>query len=137
MKTDLLMLCFLCFLSGCTATKHDAGSPTNVGRTFEAPSQQVQPPAATPQPRTIKVTVGGWVKTSGTYVLPEGSNIVAALDAAGGFKDDSHQNVLRVIRKVDGQERRIYVRLHYQTGQPKGEFQLLDGDKVYARDQLW
>ena len=136
MKTGLLMLPLLCFLLGCATSAPEAGRSTSVAKTSEPPPQSVQPPAATPQPRTIKVTVDGWVKTSGTYVLSEGANIVTALEAAGGFRSPFHHSVLRVARKVDGQERQIFVRLHYEAGQPKGEFHLLDGDKVYAREHF-
>lgn len=93
--------------------------------------------SVTTQPRTIKVSMVGWVKNPGDYVLPQGATIVAALDAAGGFRDSSYSNILRILRKAGGQERWIHVRLHYESGRPKAEFQLINGDEIYARDRLW
>jgi protein involved in polysaccharide export with SLBB domain len=82
------------------------------------------------QPQSIKVNVLGWVKTPGTYVLPKGSGIVAALEAAGGFRDESHSSSLRVIRTTDGQKNYDVI------GKPKADFEIIDGDTVSAKERF-
>ena len=93
--------------------------------------------SVTTQPQTIKVRVLGWVKNPGVYVLPPDATVVGALDAAGGFRDIAPNTTLRIVRKVGGQEKSVFVRLHYESGKLSAEFQLLDGDIVYARERFW
>jgi protein involved in polysaccharide export with SLBB domain len=89
------------------------------------------------QPQSIKVNVLGWVKTPGKYVLPKESGIVAALDAAGGFRDESHSSSLRVIRTTDRQKKQFSVPLHYDViGKPKADFEIIDGDTVSAKERF-
>ena len=89
------------------------------------------------QPQSIKVSVSGWVKTPGIYVLPEGSGVVAALEAAGGFRDEFHSSSLCVIRKTDGRKKQFFVSLHYDdTGKPKADVEIIDGDAVSARESF-
>jgi protein involved in polysaccharide export with SLBB domain len=92
--------------------------------------------SVTPQPQTIGVSVLGWVKNPGNYTLRAHASIVEALEAAGGFRDFGHSRTLTVVRTTDGQERRFAVRLHSIEGKPQADFELIDGDKVYAHEAL-
>jgi SLBB domain. len=90
--------------------------------------------SVTKPPQTITVSVSGWVKAPGDYVLPKGASIVAALEAARGFKDSDHSSSLLVVRMVNGQEKKFSVRLHNDSGKLKADFEVMDGDAIYARE---
>lgn len=59
--------------------------------------------------RKICVHVSGYVMNPGVYMLPEGSRVYEAVEAAGGFSegaDDQFLNLAKVLE--DGQKIRIY-----------------------------
>ncbi|MFD4957446.1 helix-hairpin-helix domain-containing protein [Microbacterium sp. NPDC058389] len=74
-----------------------------------APTQEV-PVAVTPTrtPTTtadLYVHVSGAVRTPGLYVLPQGSRVVDAVAAAGGFTDDADRDAVNLARAVsDGEQ---------------------------------
>lgn len=92
--------------------------------------------SVTTQPQGIQVSVSGWVKNPGDYSLRAHATVVEALEAAGGFKDVGHSSTLTIVRTTDGHERASSLRLHYVAGKPQSDFELLNGDKVYAREAL-
>jgi polysaccharide export outer membrane protein len=58
---------------------------------------------------SYKVYVSGQVKTPGVYRLKNETTILQIIPMAGGFTDWANQKKILIIRKEDGQEKRITV----------------------------
>ena len=91
-------------------------------------------PETIQQSQTIQVTVLGWIKSPGDYSLRAHANLAEALEAAGGFRDIGHNDTLNIVRTIDGQKETFSVRLHYIEGRPESDFELINGDKIYAHE---
>lgn len=79
------------------------------------------PPTATPAPTStpvvMKVHVSGAVETPDVYVLPAGSRVERAVEAAGGLSDDAVEAGINLAQPlIDGQQ--IYVPHEGETSEP-------------------
>jgi len=79
-----------------------AGGIWIAARAPEGESIQLRP-APTSEP--IQVHVAGAVVRPGLYDLPEGSRVMDAVDAAGGFVADADKNSLNLAARVEDAER--------------------------------
>ncbi len=83
------------------------------------PIEIVEPTAAsTPTPAPLQVHVTGAVRQPGVYVLPPGSRLLQAVEAAGGLADDATQEGINLAAYVrDGQQ--VYIPARGAAAQPE------------------
>jgi competence protein ComEA len=89
-------LCIL--LAGCGKT--DTAMVISVGESITDISVETENPKESTEQPSIYVYVCGAVENPGVVVLPEGSRVQDALDAAGGFREDAAREAVNLAEKL-------------------------------------
>lgn len=107
-QTAVCVLCILTLLlSGCSDRTEDflktSGEPPGT-LTDSAGDDPEQDPSGR-EPEQVYVYVCGAVAAPGVYILPEGSRVYQAVEAAGGFLPEAAQEIVNQAQPVfDGQQ---------------------------------
>lgn len=117
-----LAVCVFCILalllSGCSDRTEDflktAGESSG---TFEGPAGgDPEQDQTVREPEQVYVYVCGAVAAPGVYILPEGSRVYQAVEAAGGFLPEAAQEIVNQAQPVfDGQQ--LFIPFLEETGE--------------------
>ena len=87
--------------------------------------------------RSQKVYIMGLVATPGAFVYQPELTIIEAITLAGGFASTADQNATYVQRTVNGEKRRILVKVKDIGRGRAPNFEVLPGDLVYVPESLF
>jgi competence protein ComEA len=147
LKKIFVPLIILFLLSGCTAAGQevvlsDMSKEALTEQTDSASFMSQETPATdtsedeSATAKTLAVYVCGSVVSPGVYELDEGSRIVDALEAAGGFADDADRTYVNLAAVlVDGMKLQITTAEEEAPRDRTEGFESYDGDMMAASSQ--
>ena len=146
LKKIFVPLIILFLLSGCTAAGQEVVLSDESQEAFleqtdsasllsqEKPLTETSEDEITAA-KTLAVYVCGSVVSPGVYELDEGSRIVDALEAAGGFADDADRTYVNLAALlVDGMKLQIPTREEVASKDKGAAFESYDGESAAAPD---
>ncbi len=93
-------------------------------------------PLAARESGTITVLVGGAVKKYGKYELKQGAQVSQAIAKAGGVTETASIHKVRVTRKLESGEQRVYALNLRSKGRVPVDMALRDGDIVFVPEPI-